>query len=338
MRRKAGCLPITNIITWLLSRGVVTKPLQNSFPWLPSPYKIHFLKEKKMKNNLLLITVFLIGLVLGIIFQRNITIGKVIKEISLVLLKLKGEKIVEVYNLQRQEINCQEIPNNDKTMVVLIFGQSQSSNHGNVKGIASKNVYTFYQGKCYPAEDPLPGADGLGGSIWTRLGNKIINKDLYETVIFAPIALGGTKIEQWSPSGELHNRILNTIDDLNSQNLKITHLFWHQGESDSLVIDSEPTPVNVYKQHFYAMLDSIRKKGINAPIYVDVATRCYQSPGYAEIQNAQREFVNPDLGILAGINTDILGLEYRYDTCHFNEKGLKKAAEMWLEILTNKAF
>lgn len=289
-----------------------------------------------MKNNLLLITIFLIGFILGIVFQRNITFGKVRKEISLALLNLKGKQIEEVYHVKREEIDCQEIYQNDQTMVVLIFGQSQASNHGNVRGIAGKNVYSFYNEKCYPAEDPLPGADGLGGSVWTRLGDKIIDASLYENVIFAPIAVGGTKIKQWSPSGELHNRILNTIDQLNNKNLKITHLFWHQGESDSLIIDSEATSANVYKKYFYSMVDSIRKKGIDAPIYVNIATRCYQSPGYAEIQNAQRELVNPKTGILAGINTDILGLEYRYDTCHFNEKGLKKVAEMWMEILTNK--
>lgn len=286
-----------------------------------------------IKNNLFIIIIFIIGFIVGAVFQRNITFGKIKKDLSLALLRFQGEKIVDVYNVPRQEINCQKIPQDEKTMVVLVFGQSNGSNHGNVRGIAGKNVYSFYNGKCYPAEDPLPGADGLGGSIWTRLGDKIIKAGLYERVIFASIGIGGSKIKQWSPSGNLHSRILNTIDDLHNQNLKITHLFWTQGESDSLVIDSEVTPKNIYKKHFYDLLNSIRQRGVEAPIYVNIATRCYESPGYREIQEAQQELVNPKLGIRAGINTDILGLKYRYDGCHFSEKGLKKAAEMWQEVL-----
>ncbi len=289
----------------------------------------------KPKTILILTLIFITGFILGAIFQRNITFGKIRKDINIFFLRLKGEKIVQLANIDRREIDCQKIPINDKTMIVLVFGQSNGSNHGNVRGIANKNVYSFYDQKCYPAEDPLPGADGNGGSIWTRLGNKIIQQDLYENVIFASIGVGGSKIEQWTVNGNLHNRIIKTIDDLNSKNFKITHLFWHQGESDSLVIDSEVTSKNDYKKRFYLMLNAIRNKRVTAPIYVNIATRCYQSPGYTEIQQAQQELVDPKLGIKPGINTDLLGLKYRYDGCHFSEKGLEKAAQIYLEMLKN---
>ena len=82
------------------------------------------------------------------------------------------------------------------------------------------------------------------------------------------------------------------------------------------------------------MVASIRSQGVNAPIYISIASRCWERSGDPGIQNAQRALVQLKQGILAGPNTDILGLEYRYDGCHFSGRGLDAVADLWLDALT----
>jgi hypothetical protein len=85
---------------------------------------------------------------------------------------------------------------------------------------------------------------------------------------------------------------------------------------------------------FLDMLGGIRKLGVDAPIYVSVATRCGGGePGY-EIQQAQKELVNTDLKIYPGPDTDQLSnLDDKFDACHFSNSGLDKHAEMWARAI-----
>lgn len=214
-------------------------------------------------------------------------------------------------------------------MVALVFGQSNSANYGETRHQSQPQILNFYDGKVYTAVDPLLGADGTGGSVWTRLGDKLIASGLYETVIFVSIGVGGTEIARWAPEGDLHSRILKAIVDTQNAGLEITHLFWHQGESDAYTLN---TARETYQQHFQQMLASIRNRGVSAPIYVCVATRFAEMPRHAEIRAAQLGLVNNE-DIFLGPDTDPLGHEYRYDGAHFSTKGLEKFADLWKDIL-----
>jgi hypothetical protein len=214
-------------------------------------------------------------------------------------------------------------------MVALAFGQSNSANYGETCYRCQEAVFSFYQSQLYQAIDPLWGADGVGGSVWTRLGDRLIQAGLYETVIFASIGVGGTEIARWSPQGDLHARILNAIADLQAADLEITHLFWHQGEADAYTLQ---TPKAVYQAHFNQMLKSIRHQGVTAPIYVCLATRFDDWPGSPEIREAQQGLVNHQ-DIFQGPDTDQLDLSYRFDGAHFSTAGLERFADLWMEIL-----
>jgi len=217
-----------------------------------------------------------------------------------------------------------------KTMVALVFGQSNSANHGESPLATKRNVYNFYDNKCYVAADPLLGTTGGGGSVWTRLGDKLIESGMYDNVIFVTIGVGGTPIRRWAPGGDLNLRISDVVRQLKKKKIRPTHLFWHQGESDRW----DKTPKEDYKRMFVDMLAQIRKLGIDAPVYVAVATRCGSAgPGY-DVQFAQRELVNPALGIFPGAYSDeLLGIEDRHDGCHFSTAGLLKHAEMWFQAI-----
>jgi hypothetical protein len=214
-------------------------------------------------------------------------------------------------------------------MVALVFGQSNAANFGETLHTSGPGVYNLYQGRLYRARDPLRGANGEWGSVWTRLGDRLIAEKRYDTVIFVPVAVGGTEIARWAPDGDLHQLLLKAIEDTQRRKLKFTHLLWHQGESDGVLFTRKAD----YQARFLAMLGSIREHGVGAPIYVAVATRCGTYPVSPEIQQAQRELVDPAAGILAGPDTDLLDETWRHDGCHFSAGGLEQHARLWLEAL-----
>ncbi|MCS7088792.1 MAG: sialate O-acetylesterase [Thermoflexales bacterium] len=217
-----------------------------------------------------------------------------------------------------------------RVMVALVFGQSNAGNWGETRHRAHPRVRVFFRGRWSPAADPLPGADGAGGSVWTRLGDKIIAAGLYDRVVFVPAAIGGTEIAKWAPGGLLHEDLLRNIRTAQRAGLRFTHLLWHQGESDAVLdTDSEH-----YRRLFLAMLASIRKLGVDAPVFVARATRCGMYPPNEKIRAAQAALIDPALGIYAGPDTDQLGDEHRYDGCHFSAAGLERHAELWLEVLS----
>jgi len=218
-------------------------------------------------------------------------------------------------------------------MVALVFGQSNAANFGETRRMAGPSVYSLYKGWLYRARDPLRGADGNGGSVWTRLGDLLIAEKLYDRVIFVPVAIGGTEISRWAPDGDLHPLILRAIEDVKKRKLTFSYLLWHQGESDAVLHTSKLD----YMKRFRAMLASIRQHGVAAPVFVAVASRCGQYAINLEIEQAQRELVNPMAGVYAGPDTDVLDESYRYDSCHFSDAGLLKHAELWFQKLKAQA-
>lgn len=252
----------------------------------------------------------------------------IIKKISTSQENLKSEPVREA-NTSAEEVDL-IIYKKCRLMVALTLGQSQSANYGETQYKSKKDVYSFYKGKFYKAEDPLLGADGNKGSVWTRLGDKIIEDQLYDTVLFIPIGAGGSVIERWTPNGELYYRVKEAIDGLRQYNLEITHIFWHQGSADSWQHSSDYA--EQYKANFNKIINSIRDSGVNAPIYICISTYSYgNSDTY--IQQAQRDLVNIDANIYPGPNTDNIDISYRYDGVHFSNEGLEELANLWLEEL-----
>lgn len=229
--------------------------------------------------------------------------------------------------LVRKEVSFDDI-NQGRLMVILTFGQSQAANNGESQYSSKENVYNYYDGKFYIAEDPLLGATGKRGSVWTRLGDKIIEQGLCEHVLFVPVAFGASGIESWSPDGWLYPRITDAIDGLRKYNLEVTHMFWSQGAYDSW--QHTPEAAEKYKAEFIEIVDGIRKYGVNAPIYISVETYSYGNYD-SFIQQAQRDLVNIDAKIYPGPNND--EIKERWDGVHFSDKGLDKLANLWIEIL-----
>jgi hypothetical protein len=77
------------------------------------------------------------------------------------------------------------------TTVILTFGQSNAANSGEERYAARGAVHVFnvFDMRFYRAVDPLPGASHDGGSVWGRVGDKLIDAGRARSILIVPIAL-----------------------------------------------------------------------------------------------------------------------------------------------------
>jgi len=232
----------------------------------------------------------------------------------------------------RTEVPCGRIQGK-KVMVALVFGQSNSGNHGETIYKPQKQVYNLFRDRCYVAEDPLLGPTGDRGSVWSRLGDMLIKERMYDAVVFIPIGVGTTTIDQWVKGGHLYPRITDAIRESKSCGLKITHMFWVQGGSEKRT-SGDPENKKGYKRNFTAMLQSIRSMGVDSPIYVAVAT--YNDTGVInDIRAAQFELVDPHNKVFAGPDIDALYYDKknRWEEVHLSHRGLELSTRAWLAAI-----
>jgi len=248
----------------------------------------------------------------------------------------QGPDFDEFYRLidfpvAKEQVDCP--PQGPRTAVLLLIGQSNAANfHGQRHSSAhGKRVVNYFAGRCYVAASPLLGAAGDMGESWTLLGNKLVAAGLADMVILVPAAIGGSQIARWQAAGDLNTMMLTLLSEV-SEKYRVTGVLWHQGENDR-----PQTSAYEYRQRFLSLVDSLRSHGVDAPIFVSVATRCRNySDWYDEnpVNSAQRSLTDAAAGIYAGVDTDtLLELNDRYDDCHFSGTGQEKFANAWVEIL-----
>lgn len=225
--------------------------------------------------------------------------------------------------------------------IFLVLGQSNAANHGEVRYAAEREVYSldFLRMRCTRAADPLAGASGTGGSIWPRLGDRLIEKGLCRRVLFVPLAFEGSFITHWIPGGPMHNRTALALSrlrkELGSPALAFSAVLWQQGEAEA---SSTKMSARAYKMHFHDIVGDLRAGGVFAPVFPAVATTCEAGGrpqlNIAAIREAQLGLAEPAGGIFAGPDTDSLGAEFRFDSCHFSGPGLDRCAALWCDVLS----
>lgn len=229
----------------------------------------------------------------------------------------------------KKQIDCKTVSRGGKTMTALLIGQSNAANSGDTLYRPRGAVYEFYRGKCYGSFDPVLGATGKGGSVWTRLADKLISAGVYNSVVFINVAVKGSEIKRWASGGDLYPRIDRAISGSKEASLRITHVLFHQGETDAYL----KTGKEQYKESFLDMLGAIRGAGVNAPVYVSTASRSMNRVS-KDIREAQAELA---LANKKGPDTDKLNLlDDRYDGVHFSAKGMEKFAQLWFEVLSKE--
>jgi hypothetical protein len=232
---------------------------------------------------------------------------------------------------RRQEVDCGRIGGD--AAILLIMGQSNAANSGEwdsrYASIHDVINFNWLDGKCYRAEDPLLGTDGDGGSIWTRLGDELIENAGYRQVVLVDVAVSGTYIRAWAGENGPARRAVDAARKLRRHGLRFTHVLWQQGESDW---ETQPA---VYIRLFKEMATYLRSNGVEAPIFVAQSTYCMgrRAPG---IQRAQYDLPGLVENVYPGANTDLVDRfrDRQDDFCHFRASGLAQVARLWRQAIT----
>ncbi|PKB22443.1 sialate O-acetylesterase [Janthinobacterium sp. 64] len=211
---------------------------------------------------------------------------------------------------------------------ILVIGQSISSNcNGHIYGPVENVFQIAKDGSVKPASDPFEWADCGNGSMWMPLGKKLIESGVARKVIFMPIGMGGTKVEDWQRGGAAFGKLNNAIALIQKQGVSFDLALWHQGSSNA------GTDKMVYTDRLTTMLDYVNSKiSINRWI-IAVHSRCGTTYD-RNIELAQIMMGNmPELKRYIGPNNNLLGNEYRFDDCHLNYLGQEKMASMWFDSI-----
>ena len=143
-------------------------------------------------------------------------------------------------------------------------------------------------------------------------------------------------IADWAPGGHQHRRLLFALHRLKSAGIKIDMLCWHQGEADA---NHTGMSAAAYSRYFRPMLHEVREAGVDAPVYVALATLCEEAPhpfqNRAEIRRGQKQVISIADQVLPGPDTDLIGIEHRRDGCHFAASGQELAAQAWFKAITS---
>ena len=62
--------------------------------------------------------------------------------------------------------------------------------------------------------------------------------------------------------------LVDTVKQLQDSGYRITNVLWVQGEKD-LVIG---TTAETYQEYFMSMVDTLRQHGVEAPVYISIAS------------------------------------------------------------------
>jgi hypothetical protein len=283
---------------------------------------------KNVKRKTALVALLAGSLLLNILLIREVLVYEPM------LTRNRFQKRIRQLGWIDEKVGLTEL-STDSTMVILAIGQSNAGNYSNSFYTPKNKVLNYFSGHLYKAKEPLIGADGNGGSVWTILADKVIDSGLYKMVVIIPVAVGGSSVECWS-SGRCNKKLRSTLEDLKSKGLKLTHILWHQGEADAGALKL------TYKENLVKVLKTVREYKQDAPFYCSIAT--YNSLNRSNrwgvdtnIQNAQREFVAENRNVFLGPNTDSLTHAIdRYDGQHFSNNGNFKYAKLWFNAIKNQ--
>jgi hypothetical protein len=206
--------------------------------------------------------------------------------------------------------------------VLLVLGQSNAGNHGTGRGASTRGV-VWHAGRCYAIADPLAGATGDGGSVWSRLADDLASPNL----VLVVFAVDATRISDWT-AGSVGAHLDALIDDVRRHGIAVSAVLWGQGEADARASVTRDD----YARELESLVRRLRERGIGAPILVARSTRC-RNTGSAAVRDAVALVAANTPGVVAGPDLDALDEATRADGCHFNAAGLQRAALLWRDAL-----
>ena len=224
--------------------------------------------------------------------------------------------------------------------IYLTAGQSNSANYGTPAAVCADDrvsSYNYSDGSWAKAADPMPGPDGPGGSVWTRLGDLLAARDNLP-VAFVCMGQGSSEVSQWVPGtgGYYASHITVAVQAFPVNGFRA--FLWHQGESDAI---ANTTPA-VYQTRLNSVISQSRvDAGWSVPWYISEASfHPYTSLSQEEpVVAGQRRVIEGDALVFPGPVTDDFHLNGKVETTgwgygvHFNAAGLADFAAQWAAVL-----
>lgn len=231
---------------------------------------------------------------------------------------------------------------------LLILGQSNAGNHGpRPAGAEAAPPLQMQAGEqCILAHDPLPGASGDGGSIWSRLPARLKETPAGSGVQRSPqialLALQSTTLDDWSrPSSPLNQALQQELRSLRAAAWTPDLVLWQQGEADAL----SGTSAGDYIRGWTRLLAQLQAEGVQAPVLLARSTHCQRDAAQGDtnqrfvaqagtIREAIQRLTQQHSQLRLGPDTDTLvASTQRRDGCHFSGQGLDAAALLWSEAI-----
>lgn len=258
------------------------------------------------------------GLLLGVNLSNWVRLAPTPTDSSLTVISSTQKRLFLQWESRRytdttkkSEVTC---PENATT--ILVLGQSNGANSVGERTLSQGPVYQWFAGKCYKADSPMLGSEGLSGSIWPIVGDL-----LSRPVIFITAAIGGSSAKEWADQTN-DDLYLNKILDHSPQP---THVLWMQGEQDTII----GTTKENYSSHVKKVIEVIQRKSDQINILISRTSYC-RNLSSPFVINAQNSLIDPKRRIFPGPFTDaIIGDENRHDDCHFSMLGARKVAAAW---------
>ena len=214
--------------------------------------------------------------------------------------------------------------------VFVTAGQSNSANHGEPPQSPVDDRVSCFDtvSNWRHAYDPQPVATGTGGSPWPALGDALAAA-LDVPVGLASVGVGGSRVDQWLPGGDLYPRLEQALTSLGPNNCRA--VLWHQGESDALA----GTAAEVYAQRLESVIAQSRvDAGFTVPWGVAIVSWLpYTSEAdQAQVRAGQQQVIDADPAVFLGSETDTFHtLGYLADGVHYNAEGLTAHGVQWAQ-------
>jgi len=211
--------------------------------------------------------------------------------------------------------------------VFIVAGQSNSANSGDAPLTPSDaRVSTWGPNGWRFGYDPQPAATGNSGSPWPVAGDLLASR--YDVPIgFLSVGYGGTPVDRWVPSqNDLFPRISSALDAVEPNGARA--ILWHQGENNAYGTAAE----DYARMLGEVVLGSREHAGYQIPWIV---ARVSFVPNGDPVKmgwiiEGQDAVIEDDPLTFPGPYTDDLnGTQWRYDTIHFNEAGLREHGSRW---------
>jgi peptidoglycan/LPS O-acetylase OafA/YrhL len=261
------------------------------------------------------------------LFAGNIVVGRINPAVT----PAPSHYMLSLFTVPHTAI---EIPchaaNGISTRLVLVLGASNAASQ--VSPGVSDVVKIYRNGHCWRLRDALPGLDRGGLSVWSRVAELAVASPEEYDLMFAPLAIGGANISEWTGSGALNSALRHELEDLREgalQGLRVSAVVWQDEEADAVA----GTDAGEYRDELLALRKLIDDYGVSAPILVGKSTACLTSVS-TSLHRAIDAALRVGNGLRPGADTDSLGEAYRDSShCRFNARGRNIAARRWWAVL-----